>query len=83
MTYAEYRAQAIALAQSVDWGRPPRPGQPWPKRYLPLSLVRHLRLGMNVERLADQYGCVQVEDSFVLRAYFDAKEKNQNRNLFP
>lgn len=87
MTYEEYRAGAIALAQSVDWGRPPRPGQPWPRRLMPVRQAKRI-LGYGIvmnpksskhKPIFDDYGSVSVVDDFQLRGYFDAKEKTQDR----
>lgn len=78
MTYEEYRAGAIALAQSVDWGRPPRPGQPWPVRLVPLSLAIRLR-GTGLRLCPVKYGMIRVEDDFGWKAYFEKKEKTQDR----
>lgn len=85
LTYVERRSQALALAAATDgWGRPPRPeGKPWvwAKRYLPHSQAVHI-LGRHAVPPPDQYGFVTIEDSLRLRAYFEAKEKNQNREKF-
>lgn len=79
MTYEEYRAGAIALAQSVDWGRPPRPGKPWPKRLISLKLAVYLR-GTGMRKHPVKHGHILIEDDFGFRAYFDKKEKNQDRD---
>lgn len=79
MTYEEYRAGAIALAQSVDWGRPPRPGQKWPVRLVPLALAVRLR-GTYVRDLPVKYGMVRMVDDLGWIAYFEKKERNQDRD---
>lgn len=82
-SYVERRAAALKLAAECNgFGRPARPeGTPWlwPKRLLPHKQALRL-LGAARCPPPDRYGCVLVKDDLRLMAYFEAKEKNQNRD---
>lgn len=85
LTYPERRAQAIALAAAYEgWGRPPRPEGLhwiWPIRTMPRWQALRI-IGTHRTPKPDRYGYVQIKDDLQLRAYFDAKEKRQNREKF-
>lgn len=85
LTYPERRAQAIVLAANADgYARPPRPegnSHIWPVRTMPAWQCLRI-LGPAKTPKPDRYGFVQVKDDFRLMAYFEAKEKNQNREKF-
>lgn len=82
-TYAERRAIALKLADECPgFHLPPRPeGTPWiwPKRLMPYKQALRI-LGSAHCPPPDRYGYVLVKDDLRLKAYFEAKEKNQNRD---
>lgn len=81
-TYPERRALALKLAdECTSFDHPHIPegtGPLWARRYLPHAQAVGI-LGAAKVPPPDKYGHVSLPNSLRLMAYFEAKEKNQNR----